>query len=87
MNLYLLKESTSWTEGRKTLAICTTIEKALEMLTEWYNEEREEKAELEECEATITIEGVYSVAQVSSKETNAWELLEIERGWTNDWLD
>lgn len=74
-------------EGRKTLAICTTIEKAVEMMTEWYNEEKEEREKLEECECTLTIEGVYSNAQVSSKKTKAWECLEIERGWTNDWLN
>lgn len=87
MNLYLLKQSCSWEQGYKIVAIRTTLEKAIEMMREWYNEEDEDRCRFEACESTLTIDGKWSTAQIASKESRAWIFCEIEEGWTNNWLN
>lgn len=87
MDLWMLKETNSWTEGPRIIAVCTSVEKAVKMMDEWFAEEQKNHGGMEEITSKFESDGKYSFARIASKESTAWEELEIEEAWTNDWLN
>lgn len=83
----MLKESNSWTQGSKIVAVCTSVEKAVKMMEDWFEEEKKEHGSMEELNAEFSRDGKYSYAEIRSKKSGAWEELSIFEGWTNDWLN
>lgn len=88
MTIYLLNQGTNAFGVRSGLAgVATSLDRAIEMLKEWYEDEKRSKGKAEELECELKLDGKYSYAMISGKESNAWIMLEIEEAWTNDWLN
>lgn len=67
-------------------AVCTSLDKAIEMLKDWHKDELEDKSKFEKISDTLEINGEYSYAEIRN-ESGAWIQLEVEAAWTNDWLN
>ncbi len=87
MKLLFLIETNSWTSGRKVVAACTSAEKAVKLMEEWLSDEKERIGRTETIEVEFEKDGESSFAEIRSKESNAFESLDIFEAWTDDWLN
>lgn len=87
MKIYLLKQETNSPYRHDGIAaVATSVDSAIKLLKEWYNEEKEEKTQFESCECQIKIDGVKSYASIRN-ERGAYLECRIEENVTDDFLD
>lgn len=84
MNIYLLNINSSWRDT-ELAAVCTSLDKAILMMREWYDSEVADKARLEDVTLEVDIDGEFSTATIRN-ERGAWEEMSIKVGETDDWL-
>lgn len=81
--IYLLKRTSNIMNNPDgIISICHTLNNAIEMLKEWYDEEIQDKTHL----GTFVEEEENSYAQISNVE-GAFSMVEIKETYFNQWIE